>query len=238
MATAPFIELRHVSKSYVSASSVVNAVCDAHLVVDRGEFVVIAAHPGSGKTTLLNLIAGLTLPSEGKVLYDGVEVWRLPDPQRSLFRTAHVGFVFQFPTLMPSLTALENVLLSMTLHRMNEDAGERTRWAMELLGEVGLGERLGAYPRQLAGVDQQRLVIARALVRRPEVLLADEPTAGLCEQGVDEILALLRHYQRSASLTVVLATAKDTPIRHEGRTLTLAAGRLIELPPIGEPSHD
>ncbi len=178
-----FITLRNVAKTYMAdRRKSVPAVCEVNLVVNHGDFAVITGRSGSGKTTLLNIMAGLTAPTSGQVLYDGVEVWKLPDLQQSRFRNQHVGFVFQFPSLMPSLTVLENVLLPTTFFASDEDAGEHTRRAMDLLHDVGLSEKLSAYPRELSAGQQQRVVIARALVRKPGVLFTDEPTSDLDEQ--------------------------------------------------------
>lgn len=224
-----FITLRNVAKTYMAdRRKSVPAVCEVNLVVNHGDFAVITGRSGSGKTTLLNIMAGLTAPTSGQVLYDGVEVWKLPDLQQSRFRNQHVGFVFQFPSLMPSLTVLENVLLPTTFFASDEDAGERTRRAMDLLHDVGLSEKLSAYPRELSAGQQQRVVIARALVREPGVLFADEPTSDLDEQTEHEIMALFQDLHRRLGVTIVLVTHSSELTSYGTRSLHMTAGQLIE----------
>ena len=188
------ISLNKVSKTYtLGRDNTVAAVRGVSLEVERGEFIVITGRSGSGKTTLLNLAAGLTRPTSGEVEIDGVDVWSLPDGRQSLLRNQKIGFVFQFPSLLPSLTALENVVLPTMFgadgHGRAEqhDAYEQARQLME---QVGLAEKQTSYPRQLSAGQQQRVVVARALMNRPEILMADEPTSDLDEETEQEIMEL------------------------------------------------
>jgi putative ABC transport system ATP-binding protein len=225
------IGLRNVAKTYLADRRVtVPAVCDANLIVDDGDFVVITGPSGSGKTTLLNIMAGLTTPTSGQVFYDGVEVWKLPHAQQSLYRNQHVGFVFQFPSLMPSLTVLENVLLPTTFYPPGEGAAEHTQWATDLVGEVGLSESLRAFPRELSPDQQQSAVIARALINKPDVLFADEPANGLDRQTQLGIMALFQALHRRLGVTVVLVTESSELACFGTRALHMAAGRLAEWP--------
>lgn len=227
--TREFITLRNVAKTYlVDRRRTVPAVCDVSLDVNRGDFLIITGRSGSGKTTLLNIMAGLTTPTAGEVRYNGVEVWKLPDGQQSLFRNQHVGFVFQFPSLMPSLTVLENVLLPTTFFAQAEDIHTPTARAIDLLSEIGLADKLSVYPRQLSAGQQQRVVIARALMREPEVLFADEPTSDLDEQTEHEIMGLFQDVHRRLGVTIVLVT-HSTELRSYGsRALHMVAGQLSD----------
>ncbi|MEJ2210900.1 MAG: ABC transporter ATP-binding protein, partial [Anaerolineae bacterium] len=196
------ILLRDVSKIYaVSKELIVPAVQGVDLEIERGEFAVITGRSGSGKTTMLHLIAGLTQPTSGEVYLDGIEVWRLPDAEQSLLRNRRIGFVFQFPSLMPSLTAVENVVLPTMFGDETAKEGAEER-AVQLLEDVGLSDKLRAYPRQLSGGQQQRVVIARSLINRPELILADEPTSDLDELTEQEIMSLFREVHASKGVTI------------------------------------
>ncbi|MRR11721.1 ABC transporter ATP-binding protein [bacterium] len=201
------------------------AVDDVSLEIPRGEFVVISGRSGSGKTTLLNLIAGLAAPSSGSIRLQGVDLWSLTDHERSRLRNANVGFVFQFPSLMPTLTVLENVLLPGAFGANLGSAGLETR-AAELLALVGVEERAGAYPRQLSAGQQQRVVLARSLIAAPEVILADEPTSNLDEQTEAEMMELFRSVHESTAVTIVMVTHAVALMSHGTRTIEMASGRL------------
>jgi len=177
------ILLNQVNKTYhPRGNAAVAAVKDVNLQVESGEFVVITGRSGSGKTTLLNLVAGLAQPSSGQVRFDGVDVWSLSDRAQAFLRNQRMGFVFQFPSLLQSLTTLENVLLPAMFAGRDGKKPLRER-AVQLLEEVGLADKLSFYPRQLSAGQQQRVVVARSLVNQPELLLADEPTSNLDEQS-------------------------------------------------------
>lgn len=222
------IRLEKVSKTYtVSREISVAAVRGVSLRVEQGEFVIITGRSGSGKTTLLNLAAGLTRPSSGQVWLGGVNLWRLSDRQQSLLRNQKVGFIFQFPSLLPSLTAQENVALPWSFGRRGRADGAAER-AAELLRMVGLGEKLTSYPRQLSAGQQQRVVIARSLISQPEVLLADEPTSDLDERTEQEIMALLREIHDRAGVTIVMVTHTSQLIAYGTRAIEMAGGVALE----------
>jgi len=219
------ISVQNVSKIYTTKSLTVPAVHDVSLEVDPGEFVVITGRSGSGKTTLLSLVAGLTRPTSGQVLLDGVAVWSLPDKDQSLLRNDKIGFVFQFPTLLPALTSLENVMLpAMFGGKRNGGVQER---ATHLLTQVGLADKLRSFPRQLSGGQQQRVVIARALMNEPELLLADEPTSDLDEATEHEIMDLFRTIHQKTGVTVLLVTHSVELGQFGTRSIQMAGGRIV-----------
>ncbi len=161
------ISLRHISKGYVMGKVTVNALNDVSLDVVKGEFLVILGPSGSGKTTLLNLVGGIDSASSGNIQVDGIELSSLNDNNLTAYRRNHIGFVFQFFNLIPTLTARENIEFAAELTRQPRDA-------MAVLDEVGLAERGDHFPSELSGGEQQRVAIARALVKDPPILLADE----------------------------------------------------------------
>lgn len=220
------IELRSVHKTYTGKNHPrVDAVAGVSLAVAEGEFLIITGRSGSGKTTLLNLIAGLTVPSSGKVFIDGLDLWSLPDRRQSLLRHQKFGFIFQFPSLLPSLSILENTVLPLGFGNHAGDEGRER--AAALLGQVGLSEKLTAFPRQLSAGQQQRAVIARALIASPSILLADEPTSDLDEQTEEEIMQLFSQLHRSSGITIVLVTHASQLVQYGTRWLKMAAGREI-----------
>lgn len=223
------VDLRNASKVFqLDKNNSVTALKGIDLHVARGEFVIITGRSGSGKTTLLNLIAGLTLPTSGEVFLEQVELWRLPDAEQSRFRNQKVGFVFQFPSLLPSLTALENVMLPTIAGYSNgHPRGPAKDRAMGLLAEVGLADKLNAYPRQLSAGQQQRVVVARSLVNAPQILLADEPTSNLDEQTEQEIMSLFRAIHQERQVTIMLVTHTRELASFGTRSLRMAAGKVV-----------
>lgn len=222
------ITLHDVAKVYtVSKEVTVPAVRNANLHVEKGEFVIITGRSGSGKTTLLNLVAGLTRPTMGEVWFDGVEVWKLPDKEQSLLRNQRIGFVFQFPSLLPTLTSLENVMLPAMFGPDNDRETVEAR-ARQLLEQVGLADKLHAYPRQLSGGQQQRMVIARALMNEPELLLADEPTSDLDEHTEHEIMALFQEIHTRTGVTALLVTHTAELGRYGTRSIQMAGGEIVD----------
>ena len=221
------IVLDDVTKVYdLGKGNTVTAVRGISLEIPAGEFAVIVGRSGSGKTTLLNLAAGLTRPTSGRVTLDGIELWKLTDPQQSQLRNRKVGFVFQFPSLLPTFTVLENVFLP-TMFRSNGHGPEPRERAKALLVKVGLADKLSVYPRQLSAGQQQRVVIARSLINQPQVLLADEPTSNLDEKTEMEIMALFRDLHASLGLTVVLVTHTRQLVSAGMRSVEMAEGRIV-----------
>ena len=198
-------------------------LADVELNIVRGESVAIVGASGAGKSTLLALLAGLDEPSSGRVWLAGHELSALDEDGRAAVRARHVGFVFQSFHLLPSLTALENVMLPLELARRS-DARSTAR---EVLGRVGLGERLGHYPRQLSGGEQQRVAIARAFVTSPDVLFADEPTGNLDATTGEKIMDLLFGLNASTRTTLVLVTHDQALAGRCQRVIRLDAGRVV-----------
>lgn len=220
------IELQQASKVYASRkTATVAAVREVALEIRRGDFVVITGRSGSGKTTLLNLMAGLTRPTAGRVLLDGIDLWSLPDSRQALLRNQRIGFIFQFPSLLPSLTVLENVMLPTLFGPPDRNSGV-TALARDLLKTVGLLDKLHSYPRQLSAGQQQRVVIARALINRPQVLLADEPTSNLDEQTELEIMETFREIHTDTGVSVVMVTHTSQLTGYGTRALGMVSGCL------------
>jgi putative ABC transport system ATP-binding protein/lipoprotein-releasing system ATP-binding protein len=220
------VRLEKVSKTYwMSRENVIHAVVDTSLDVARGEFLVITGRSGSGKTTLLNLVAGLTPPSSGKIYLDGQDLWSLADKQQSVIRNHKIGFIFQFPSLLPSLTAMENVLLP-TIFSKNTIDGSGDQRAIELMETVGLKDKLNAFPRQLSAGQQQRVVVARALLNQPELLLADEPTSDLDEQTETEIMDMFKQVHHTTGITIILVTHSTQLVSYGTRSIHMAGGMI------------
>jgi ABC-type lipoprotein export system ATPase subunit len=219
------LELRDVSKTYdLGKGETIAAVRDVGLHVGQSEFLVVTGRSGSGKTTLLNLAAGITRPTSGSVLFDGDDLWGIPDAARSHLRNRRMGFVFQFPSLLPGLTVLRNVTLPLVFDA--HAAPERAHRAAELLDMVGLGDRLRSYPRQLSAGQQQRVVIARALINEPELLLADEPSSDLDERTEREIMELFGRIHRETGVTIVMVTHSSELVTYGTRHVEVAEGSI------------
>lgn len=195
--------------------------------IESGDTVAIVGASGSGKSTLLSLMAGLDTPSSGDVVLDGEALSTLDEDGRARVRGAKVGFVFQNFQLLPSLTALENVMLPLELRGDRDAEGP----ARAILGQVGLEPRLGHYPRQLSGGEQQRVALARAFVTRPSLLFADEPTGNLDSRTGQAIIELLFSLNAQAGTTLVLVTHDDHLANRCGRRLRLDGGRLVAAEP-------
>lgn len=194
------------------------------LAIARGAFVAIVGPSGSGKTTLLGLLAGLDRPTQGSVTLDGRDLGTLDEDGRARFRAQHVGFVFQTFQLIPTLTAIENVLVPIELSgRHDGSAHER---AEELLTRVGLGDRVDHYPAQLSGGEQQRVAIARAFANGPAILFADEPTGNLDAETGGGVIELLERLNRESGTTLVLVTHDPALATRAHRVIRLAGGRV------------
>jgi putative ABC transport system ATP-binding protein/lipoprotein-releasing system ATP-binding protein len=227
------ISFKDVSKRYtLYRDNEVMAVRNLTLEIPKGEFGVITGRSGSGKTTLLNLAGGLTRPSSGEVLLDGVNLWQLNDNEQSLLRNRKVGFVFQFPSLVPSLNALENVMLP-TIFGIKGSQNDARGRAGELLHTVGLSDKLNVLPRQLSAGQQQRIVIARSLINQIEILLADEATSDLDEQTEREIMELFREIHQKTGITVVIVTHTSQLVSYGTRWLEMAGGTICSRSAVG-----
>jgi putative ABC transport system ATP-binding protein len=221
------LQVEHLTKTYQSGSQLLTVLEDVSFSVSEGETCAIVGPSGSGKTTLLGLCAGLDLPTAGKVWLNGYDLTRLDENARAALRNQMVGFVFQTFQLLPTLTALENVMVPAELHG---DRAARQR-AIMLLKQVGLGDRLHHYPRQLSGGEQQRVALARAFINRPRILFADEPTGNLDAETGAVIEDLLFELNATAGTTLVIVTHNLELAQRTGRILQLRKGRIvIDLP--------
>ena len=199
---------------------ILKSIC---LTIPTGQFIAITGHSGSGKTTLLSLIAGLDTPTDGAITIDGQDITKLDEDEMALLRGKRFGFIFQNFHLIPTLTALENVVLSAEL---NGTPGA-TKKSEDLLGTVGLRDRQHHYPAQLSGGEQQRLSLARAFVNDPEIILADEPTGNLDSKNSDRIIKLLKELHRVKGATIILVTHESQVADQSQRILTLEDGKII-----------
>jgi putative ABC transport system ATP-binding protein len=219
----PIVQAENLGKQVIGPAGPLTILSDIHLRIERAESVAIVGVSGSGKSTLLSLLAGLDLPTTGRVILAGTDLGGLDEDGRALLRQAQVGFVFQSFQLVASLTALENVMLPLEL----AGNGQAAECAAHELASVGLSHRLHHYPHQLSGGEQQRVAIARAFAGAPGILFADEPTGNLDQQTAQQIIDLLFGLNRERRTTLVLVTHDISITTQCDRILTLAGGRLV-----------
>ena len=225
----PVIAVEHLSKIYHLGSLEVCALHDVNLSIEAGAFVVLAGPSGSGKTTLLNLIGALDLPTQGVVRIQGEDFVHLSPRQRASYRLRHIGFVFQAHNLIGVLTARENVAYVLQLQGMPKR--DRLAVADQLLTDVGLDGYGDRRPDQLSGGQQQRVAVARALATRPDIVLADEPTASLDSTTGEALVALMESLNRTQGITFVLSSHDPMVIVHAQRLIRLRDGRVVEEEP-------
>lgn len=221
--SAPVIEVEHLHKTVSDSTGALEILRDIHFSLQPRQTAAIVGASGSGKSTLLSMLAGLDTPTQGTVRLQGQDIFALDEDARAALRGQKMGFVFQSFQLLPNLTALENVMLPLEL------AGARSarQQASEMLQRVGLGQRLGHYPKLLSGGEQQRVALARAFVVQPAVLLADEPTGSLDFATGAAVMALMLSLNRERGTTLVLVTHDREIAAQCERTLTIEAGRLV-----------
>jgi putative ABC transport system ATP-binding protein len=217
------IEISGLIKTLHGGGHKVEILKSIDLTIPTGQFIAITGHSGSGKTTLLSLIAGLDAPTDGKINIDGQDITKLNEDELALLRGNRFGFIFQNFHLIPTLTALENVVLSLEL---NNTPGA-TKKSEDLLSKVGLEDRLNHYPAQLSGGEQQRLSIARAFVNEPDIILADEPTGNLDSKNSDHIMNLIQELHQIKQATIILVTHESQVANESQRILTLEDGKII-----------
>ena len=218
------LDLRDVRKSYREGDAWRDVLTGAELGLARGQIGALVGRSGAGKSTLLNLISGIDRPDGGAVVVDGTHLERLSERDRTLFRRRHVGFVFQFYNLVPTLTVGENVRFLLDLNgASSSDAAAR---ADALLGQVGLADRAGAFPDRLSGGEQQRVAIARALAHEPALVLADEPTGDLDVETGQTILDLLERLTRDEGRTLLMVTHDESTLDRADVVFRLADGRV------------
>jgi putative ABC transport system ATP-binding protein/lipoprotein-releasing system ATP-binding protein len=225
----PRLVAEDVTKSYGANGTVAAAVRGVSLEIDPGDFVAITGHSGSGKTTLLSILGGLSRPTSGRVLFEGTDLYGFDGDALAEYRCEHVGFVFQFASLLTALTARENLLLPARFRPSRPDVDELEARALELLGLVGLRDRANAYPAELSGGQQRRVAIARAFMNQPKLILADEPTGDLDEETEAEVMKLFRTMNERSGTAVVLVTHDTELARQAGRRARMHRGELQEL---------
>jgi putative ABC transport system ATP-binding protein len=223
---SPIIRLENVTKDFLEGAQARPVLRGVTASFEEGQFVAIRGRSGSGKSTLLNLIAGIDMPSGGDIYIDDVAVTRLGPRARTLFRRDHIGFIFQFFNLIPTLTVLENVRLPAELSGRSER--EVASGALDLLAQVGLDDRRDVFPDKLSGGEQQRVAIARALAQNPRLVLADEPTGNLDDRTGAAVMALLDRMTRQAGKTLIMVTHSREMASAANVVLEMHDGQLTE----------
>lgn len=216
------VEFKDVVKTYGEGEALQYAVNHVNFTIEEGEFVVILGQSGAGKSTVLNMLGGMDQPTEGKVIIDGVEVSAMTDNQLSDFRARKIGFIFQFYNLIPSLTVYENVALTKSIVKEAADAGE-------MLSDVGLANHKNKFPSQLSGGEQQRVSIARALAKKPRIILGDEPTGALDSETGVIVLSLLQKQSREKNNTVILVTHNADIAKCADKVIRMKNGKIREI---------
>ena len=218
----PIIQLKDVWKTYQMGTILLNVLKGINLEIYPGEFVVIVGPSGSGKSSMMNQVGVLDTPTKGKILLDGIDISTLSESDLSQLRGKKIGFVFQQFNLIPTLTALENVILPTIFQNVPEK--ERSGRAKELLTTFGLGERMHHKPNELSGGQQQRVAIARALVNNPEIILADEPTGNLDSHSGEQVMAMLAKLNTEQKKTIILVTHDTDLVKYSEKTIYLKDG--------------
>jgi putative ABC transport system ATP-binding protein len=226
---SPLIKIRQLRKAYHEGDETRWIFDQLDLDIQPGELVALVGRSGSGKSTLLNLISGIDLPDAGLLRVDGHVLTALNETERTRFRRSRLGFVFQFFNLIPTLTVAENVLLPLELNGLNTPV--HCQRAFALLEQVGLSDRLKSFPERLSGGEQQRLAIVRALVHRPSLLLADEPTGNLDAETSAHVMEILLELPRQANTTVLMVTHSRELASQADRLLALQSGQVQEISP-------
>ncbi len=220
------LSCRALRKQYVTERGEVAAVDGIDLDVVAGRYVAIIGRSGSGKSSLMAMIGGLSRPSKGQVLVDGSDIWGLSENELAAFRNRRIGYVFQFASLLPTLRLVDNVALPAMLGRRGTQSGTYAR-AAALLGQMGLGDHLDAYPGEVSAGEQRRAVIARALINEPALILADEPTSDLDEQTEIEIMDELLAVNRERGTTLILVTHNLALARQAEQIVHIARGTIV-----------
>lgn len=219
------LEVKSICKTYGSGETAVQALKDVSFSVPKGEFVAVVGESGSGKSTLLNMLGALDTPTFGKVFIDGNDTFRMKEKALTIFRRRNIGFIFQAFNLVPELTVEQNIIFPVLLDYQKPDK----KYLEELLGVLNLKERRHHLPSQLSGGQQQRVAIGRALITRPALILADEPTGNLDSQNSSEVIALLREASRKYEQTIIMITHNRSIAQTADRVLQVSDGCLTDL---------
>lgn len=218
------LDVQHVSKTYGSGDTAVHALRDVSFTVPKGEFVAVVGESGSGKSTLLNMIGAMDTPSAGKIFIDGQDIFAMRERNLTIFRRRHIGFIFQSFNLIPELTVEQNIIFPILLDHEKPDKV----YLEELLAVLGLEQRRHHLPSQLSGGQQQRVAIGRALITRPALILADEPTGNLDTKNTQEVIALLKEASRKYEQTILLITHSQAIAQTADRILQVSDGVLTD----------
>lgn len=219
------LEVSNISKTYGSGETAVHALNEVSFAVPKGEFVAIVGESGSGKSTLLNMLGALDTPTTGKVFIDGKDIFSMKERDLTVFRRRNIGFVFQSFNLIPELTVEQNIIFPVLLDYRTPDK----EYLEELLTVLNLRERRRHLPGQLSGGQQQRVAIGRALMTRPSLILADEPTGNLDSQNTSEVIALLKEASRKYGQTIVMITHSQSIAQTADRILRVADGTVTDI---------
>jgi putative ABC transport system ATP-binding protein/lipoprotein-releasing system ATP-binding protein len=222
-----FLHIEKLTKTYTVDHTTFIGVDNISLSIDQGEFLSIVGHSGSGKTTLVSIIGGILKPTSGRVLLEDVDICTLNDNKLSDYRANRIGFMFQFASLLPILTAKENVLLPAIFSPDQKKINEKT--AQNLMEMVGIGDKLDSYPSQLSGGQQRRVAIARSLLNSPDIILADEPTGDLDEDTEAEIMRLFKEINREQGVTIILITHNLELAGKAKRKMRMSKGRIVDI---------
>lgn len=218
------LEVQHLSKVYGRDEMEVRALDDVSFTVKKGEFVCIVGPSGSGKSTLLHLLGGVDVPTSGQVLIDNTDIYKLDETQLAIFRRRQIGLIYQFYNLIPILTVEENITLPMLLDEQKVDAAHLER----VIGILGLSNRLTHLPNQLSGGQQQRVSIGRALISNPAIILADEPTGNLDSQNSEEIMSLLKLFNKKFNQTLIIITHDERIALQADRIISIEDGKIAK----------
>lgn len=219
------LEVKAICKTYGGGEAAVHALKDVSFTVPKGEFVAVVGESGSGKSTLLNMLGALDTPTSGKVFIDGNDTFKMKERQLTVFRRRNIGFIFQAFNLIPELTVEQNIIFPVLLDYQKPDK----KYLEELLTVLGLAERRNHLPNQLSGGQQQRVAIGRALLTRPALILADEPTGNLDSQNSSEVIALLKEAAKKYAQTIVMITHSPGIAQTADRVLKVSDGTLTDL---------
>ena len=230
------LHVSNLRKSYSEGSSERDVLSDVSFTISRGELIVLLGRSGSGKSTLLNMISGMDVPTAGRIEFEGEDLTRMSDTERTLFRRQHLGIIFQSFNLIPTLTVEENILLPLEL--TGTATREQRQLALDVLKEVNLGDRGDSFPDRLSGGEQQRVAIARALAHDPSLILADEPTGNLDFRTAETVMDILQRLVHDERRTMLIATHDRDIIRLADRVLELQGGQLKDVTPAAQDIAD